>query len=97
MLHGYDKARPIKVARRKDEPRRGRLVDQCYFDMAVKYRQLRRQRSLIIVIFDIYCIYSVDHLVQLAVTLYPYLSLGFLLSVAGLLRYVPVEWIPNLD
>ena len=32
MLHGYDKARPIKVARRKNEPRRGRLVDQCYSD-----------------------------------------------------------------
>ena len=32
MLHGYDKARPIKVARRKNEPRTGRLVDQCYSD-----------------------------------------------------------------
>ena len=32
MLHGYDKARPKKVARRKNEPKRGRLVDQCYSD-----------------------------------------------------------------
>ena len=31
MLHGYDKARP-QVARRKNEARRGRLVDQCYSD-----------------------------------------------------------------
>ena len=51
----------------------------------------------LIVVVVVVVIYSVDHAFCAAVTLYLYLSLDFLLSVAGLLRYVPVEWIQNLD
>lgn len=67
--------------------------------LAVIYRELRRQRSIIKIALNVSVYIADDVICSSAVTLCPYFSLGFLLSLLDycVICSSPVELIRNLD
>lgn len=67
--------------------------------LAVIYRELRRQRSIIKIALNVSVYIADDVICSAAVTLCPYFSLGFVLSLLDycVICSSPVELIRNLD